>query len=867
MKQNVNGRQADRRVKARFSPDPQKILKVLPLYCIPLTALLLALVLWKYTLMAEQDLIALKSSEQIKVRFNKQMLLVEIEAILGDLNQAKEMRALKRFIASSHPGDRTEVDRMFLLFSQHKGIYDQVRYIDKSGAEIVRINYRNGDPSIVPRNQLQDKGDRYYFKETLRLRNGRFFLSRFDLNMENGKIERPINPVFRIGTPVVNNEGVKKGILILNVRGQILLDRLGEALANEHHPTWLLDRHGYWLYSEKMDQNWGFMYADGKDKTFQYRFPDEWKRVSNSDEGQFRTDAGLFTYVKVYPLSRSGDLHQMGGPEQGSFQRPSHYNPYYWILLSHVTPSVLAQRTAEMRRITSVLCALAALFSVIISWFYVRNKIVWGLNRAIVDDVARLNESLIASSSVISEHADYTDTLKEALSSARRLSDARYGILSLVKDGETKDFFVDGFTDEEQRNIGREAQAGGWVAKVISEKKPYRLPDISRTPESIGFPPGYPRMNTFLGVPLIHRDEVLGGLYLAEKEGGRSFTERDEDIIVMLADHIAVVVKKTAMYEELKLGASIFSNSIEGITVTDTSGTIVKVNNAFSAITGYSAEEAIGRNPRILKSDRHHPEFYEAMWRSIERDGKWEGEIWNRRRNGETYPEWMSISAIKNNKGQTRHYVAVFHDISQVKKSQEKLEYQANHDALTGLPNRQLYQDRLSMALARAKRNGRKLAVLFLDLDSFKNINDTLGHRAGDLLLQGVADRFAGCCREEDTIARLGGDEFVILMSDLEDGGQGAVGLARRIIASLAKPFQISGNEVLVRASIGITLFPDDGHSPEDLVKYADMAMYKAKKEGKNRYALFHFSECVTEAVKGRLSPPNDQKRLRGDRS
>jgi diguanylate cyclase (GGDEF)-like protein/PAS domain S-box-containing protein len=285
----------------------------------------------------------------------------------------------------------------------------------------------------------------------------------------------------------------------------------------------------------------------------------------------------------------------------------------------------------------------------------------------------------------------------------------------------------------------------------------------------------------------------------------------------------------------------------------------VKVNEAFTSITGYRLEEVVGRNPRILKSERHDDRFYAAMWKALLENGRWDGEIWNRRKNGETYPEWLSISAIKNNMGKTEKFVAVFHDISEVKQSQERLEYQAHHDVLTGLPNRQLFNDRLSMALTRAERHGLNLGLLFLDLDNFKHVNDSLGHLTGDLLLKGVADRLKKNCRTEDTVARLGGDEFIILMSDLEDPERNTVSLAQRIIRTLEKPFQLLGNEVSTRASIGITIFPDDGDSAADLIKYADMAMYKAKNEGKNQYALF--TEEMNKRMIRRVSLEADLRR------
>jgi diguanylate cyclase (GGDEF)-like protein/PAS domain S-box-containing protein len=290
--------------------------------------------------------------------------------------------------------------------------------------------------------------------------------------------------------------------------------------------------------------------------------------------------------------------------------------------------------------------------------------------------------------------------------------------------------------------------------------------------------------------------------------------------------------------EQLWLMASVFENTIEGIIVTDAQVVIEKVNPAFTAITGYSEAEAVGKTPAFLQSGRHDSAFYEAMWRSLQTEGRWSGHIWNRRKNGEAYAQWMSVAAIWDAEGQTRQYVAVFHDITDIKQKEEKIKYQAEHDPLTGLPNRALFYDRLDMNLARARRNKEMLAVLFLDLDNFKQTNDTLGHAMGDLLLKEVAARLKRCLRTEDTVARVGGDEFLMILPELTQKRQCSEA-AGRIIKSISSPFRIQGHDLHVGASIGITIYPMDGEDRETLVKNADLAMYRAKEQGKNNYQLF----------------------------
>ena len=290
--------------------------------------------------------------------------------------------------------------------------------------------------------------------------------------------------------------------------------------------------------------------------------------------------------------------------------------------------------------------------------------------------------------------------------------------------------------------------------------------------------------------------------------------------------------------EALRLAASVFHNSAEGVLVTDANATILSVNPAFSEITGYSEAEALGRRPSLLRSARHGPEFYQVMWEALKREGRWQGEIWNRRKGGEAYLEWLTINRIDDAAGAAVRYVAVFHDITELRRKDEHIRHLAFHDALTGLPNRSLMQDRLQHAIERALRKGGRLSLTFMDLDRFKAINDGLGHDVGDLLLQEVAARIKGRLRAADTVARLGGDEFVVLMEDLS-GSRHCAAVAEQIIAEIARPMQLRGQTVEVGVSMGMAFYPEDGADALELMRHADMAMYAAKEAGRNTYRFF----------------------------
>ncbi len=296
---------------------------------------------------------------------------------------------------------------------------------------------------------------------------------------------------------------------------------------------------------------------------------------------------------------------------------------------------------------------------------------------------------------------------------------------------------------------------------------------------------------------------------------------------------------------------AMFENTAEGVVLTDIHGAIISVNPAFTRITGYSEAEALGSNPRIKQSGRHDTAFYRQMWEEVMATGHWQGELWNRRKNGEIYPEWLTISAVHDDTGDIQNFVGVFSDISHIKRSEAELERLAHYDPLTELPNRALLGAHLGHALDRARRHGERVAVMVLDLDGFKTVNDSLGHPAGDLLLQKVAARLREILRKEDTVARLGGDEFAVVVESLgPQVNPGVIG--EKIIEAVAAPLDLQGHSALVTASLGIALFPDDGGDATTLLKAADTAMYASKQAGRNTLRFHHAD--MTQAAHQRLA-------------
>ncbi|WP_445368539.1 EAL and GGDEF domain-containing protein [Methylomonas sp. BW4-1] len=303
--------------------------------------------------------------------------------------------------------------------------------------------------------------------------------------------------------------------------------------------------------------------------------------------------------------------------------------------------------------------------------------------------------------------------------------------------------------------------------------------------------------------------------------------------------------------ERLGQAAAVFESTREGVMITDAQRRITMVNKAFSNITGYDNRDVIGHSPSILSSGRHNADFYREMWANIATTDHWQGEIWNRRKTGEVYPELLSISTVRDGKGEISHYVGVFADISKLKASEMELEFLAHHDPLTKLPNRMLFLSRLQHNIEKARRQANKMAVLMLDLDRFKDVNDSFGHLAGDDLLQMVAERLTTRLRTSDTICRLGGDEFVVLLEEVNQP-ETVAHVATQIINALNQTWQLpSGHEVRIGVSVGIAMFPEHGASPDELIQQADTALYQAKNEGRNRFK--YFSEDLTRAARERI--------------
>ena len=338
---------------------------------------------------------------------------------------------------------------------------------------------------------------------------------------------------------------------------------------------------------------------------------------------------------------------------------------------------------------------------------------------------------------------------------------------------------------------------------------------------------------------------MLGEIVTSKPDGPRSIVGALHDITEKRAveEHLKIATTVfggalAEVEEQIHVTTKVFEHAIEGVMITDPTSVIQSINPAFTRITGYSATEAIGHTPTILHSNRQGPEFYQNMWRQIHETGQWQGEIWNRRKDGEACPLWETITAITNRKGEVIHYAGVFHDLTAIKANEQEIQFKTYHDTLTGLPNRDLFIDRLHQAIGHANRGQNKVLVLFFDLDGFQNVNNSLGYSRGDRLLQEVGQRLGAFIREGDTLARMGGDTFAFILRGIKQP-QHATTVVNKLTTALASRFLIQGNKISLSASIGIAFYPDDGNTVETLIKSVDMALKRAKKGGGNTFQFY----------------------------
>ncbi|QEY32069.1 EAL domain-containing protein [Synechococcus sp. RSCCF101] len=449
----------------------------------------------------------------------------------------------------------------------------------------------------------------------------------------------------------------------------------------------------------------------------------------------------------------------------------------------------------------------------------------------------------------LSEGEHEQDFLQDGLEVAESLTGSTIGFLHFVnEDGHSIELItwsrrtLSGYCHAVHDAHYPVAEAGIW-ADAIRQKRPVVVNDYAKASHRRGLPEGHAHLARFLTVPVIEDGRVVMIAGVGNKPSG--YKQSDVETMQLLFNQIwrAVQRKRTMALlaetaKDLKISAVAFEHTADGVMITDASNAIIKVNQSFCRITGYSEAEALGQKPSFLKSDRHDDVFYGQMWNDLQRHDQWQGEIWNRRKDGSLFAELLTINVVRDSANTKTGYVAVFTDISSLKQSEAMLYDMAHTHPLTRLPNRLMLKKRLEESLKRADREGRKVAVMFMDLDHFKSINDSLGHEVGDIVLLAVSDRMKALFRANDTLAHFGGDEFVAVLESIPDSDAVQI-VVKKILSLYRDPVEVDGHQLFLTSSIGVSLYPDDGTTSEVLLQHADAAMYKAKESGGNAHRFF----------------------------
>ena len=816
-----------------------EFLKLLLRYLIPSYLIVIAVGLWVTSSSIDSQRQVILSNETAHVSNVNAAMQQNLKLLTRDILYLANSKLIKDVLSD----DATSTELQSLsnqwqeLMAASK-MYDQIRWIDNNGQERLRLNLVDGSAIRVEESQLQNKKDRYYFKDSIGLNNDNFYFSVLDLNVEKGQIETPYKPVIRLAHTVYDNQGIKKGVVIVNYIATRLLKNLVIGQNTAKDSLWLLNQNGYWLKGSNPELEWGFMFKNEK-LNMRVLYPRAWTEMLEHQQRVFETKDGYWIYQTINPLLYA-KLSLQNQDSNAKNETNSNYvlmpgNSTQWKLVNFIPHDAMALALQPILTKNYWFIAFVLGIMFVGAWIGARFKLSEKRNaKALVLSNQRLREKEQQLEADIEARKQIQQTLEEGVERYEGvLSAAMDGYILMKADGEILECnsaFID-----VMHLPNFEDRTGCYFSQLFEGKEHNKAEKAFDE--------------------LKHTSSVETEIIKYDLDGNKMFLSVSLFAVSATQQVCAFVrdVSKAKQAEfELLMSASVFTHATEGIILTNSRFEIVDVNREFEMITGYTKQEVIGKKPSILHSGKQSPEFYQDMSKALVSKGHWYGELWNRRKTGELFLEFLTISRVDHPYDDGYHFVGMFSDITLERQYHKRLEHSAHFDALTNLPNRFLLNDRIRQAIAHTHRTGLKMAVIFVDLDGFKQVNDQFGHEVGDRLLVNVAKNVRTVLREEDTLARIGGDEFIVLVNDLESK-EGAIDVCKKLLTAIAKPLSLRANpdqEIVkttsVGASLGVTYFPQQHVMEGDqLIRQADQAMYIAKQSGKNRYAVFDTQKDV----------------------
>ncbi len=804
-----------------------------------------------------------------------------IDSIVEDVDFIAEVPPINGIICESKEQTAASFDDQALtkwkqrLTSTFKGLlashnnYFQVRFIGtaNNGRELVRVDQVNGQIIAITDDELQEKGHRDYFKAAVALNPGELYLSDINLNREHGQISQPVTRTLRVAKPVINPEnGQLFGIVIINIDVGPILDEL-QNMVRPPSNIYLVNANGDFLIHPDKTRTFSFefdtRYLLTQEMPELANIRDQILKSSEDETSKIILNDNHFLIASLLRLKLAGYSSQ---------------NKNLLMIIKVPTSAALAE--VNQIRNNSIALTLTLLVIGILFILLFTRRLIRPLE-AVTHSVENYESGIIEMESIQHRH-DEIGTLAAAFHRmTERITAQNYKLTEREKRlSAVMDSAVDCIIIIDERGIidscnpAVEKLFGYQCKEFVGQNVSMLAPpphDAKHDQYIADYMNGGPVHIIGVAQELIakHKDGSLIPVLLSVSEfelGEKHYfsgiirdirlqkevehqllqnkleledrvndrTMELTEVNLQLEQEVQLHIKAN---EQLNLFGKIFENTREGIMVTDANMVIVEVNEAFTRITGWCRQEVIGKTPEFLRSNHHDEVFYENMQLEIINNGFWSGEIWEKCKDRTVIPKWLSINSVTNQSGKVTQYVSIFTDISELKETEQKLERLAYHDPLTNLPNRSMLNVLLDLKIGQHSRSKQKLALLFIDLDRFKYVNDTLGHSMGDILLQEVSQRLKNCVRQADFVARQGGDEFVVVMENIDSEAVSIV--ADKIIKQVSEVVHLGENRAYVGASIGISIYPDDGKDVETLTKSADIAMYQAKEAGRNQYCLF----------------------------